>query len=343
MADIKIPEPTPQQSLSLSRAGVGNWQLVWDKAKRTWTLKKSKEVSGTDITYDDWQKGQKSYTPYAPSSKGALDVAEQQQAALETDPLYKPVREYGLQVVFDPNTNKTELKGFAVGADGKTTDRTVPYYMYLDKDNNIQLSEDYDKIKDVIIRDLKATNTLDTLFAELYKKKKISKQTFESKNLADSAFNASLADAVSKYSASVITNRQYGDVKEAPNFLNYLTGMGGDGAPQVEYRREFQDISKLELGAFIDQIYLETIGQKPTKEQRSSKLKELNKIVKAGQLTTTSVVGNEIQTRKSGGFDQQKEALALQEQLKTENPLEYERRQAFGFMDSLQKILSGGQ
>jgi len=59
-------------------------------------------------------------------------------------------------------------------------------------------------------------------------------------------------------------------------------------------------------------------------------------------LTTQKKVGGEIQTRTTGGFDQQREGLELQEKLKTENPLEYERRQAFGFMDELQKVLGGG-
>jgi len=59
-------------------------------------------------------------------------------------------------------------------------------------------------------------------------------------------------------------------------------------------------------------------------------------------LTTTKKVGGEIQTRQTCGFDERKQALKLQEQLKSENPLEYERRQAFEFMTELGKIMSGG-
>jgi len=76
--------------------------------------------------------------------------------------------------------------------------------------------------------------------------------------------------------------------------------------------------------------------------QKLVKLKQLNKIVKQGVLTTERRVGGEIQSRTTGGFDQQEQQLKLQEKLKAENPLEYERRQAFGFMDELQKIMSGG-
>lgn len=132
--------------------------------------------------------------------------------------------------------------------------------------------------------------------------------------------------------------------KLATNFLDFLkTGISsGKGGRANLPTRTFQDISKVELNAFIDQIYLETIGRKPTEEQRASKLKELNKIVKKGVLSESKIVGGEIQQRTTGGFDEQEQALKLREKLKTENPLEFERRQAFGFMDELTKILGGG-
>jgi hypothetical protein len=118
------------------------------------------------------------------------------------------------------------------------------------------------------------------------------------------------------------------------------TGAGVDESDLP--RREFQDIRKDQLNAFIDNIYLETIGRKPTEEQRKAKMKELDKIVKAGIVSTKKVVGGEVQYRTKGGFDKEQQALRLQEELKTQNPLEYERRQGFGFMDELTKILSGG-
>jgi len=341
VADKQIPQPTPEQSLALSRAGVGNWNLVWNSAQNKWTIKKIKDITSQEITYEDWKSGQKidSSTSF---SVGRGDVQGLREYA---DPLLKYVRDNGLRVVTDPKTNKTSLEGFIIDKEtGKRNEAPVEHFLYLDKNGAIQLSYDYDEVKSSVIKDLKSTGQLDTLFKQLYDSKKISKQTYDTKNLADASFNAALVDSIRNYSASVVVNREYNDVKQAPNFMSWLSGsLAGGGGAAVAYDRTYQDISKLELNAFIDQIYLETVGRKPTDDQRKSKLKELNKIVQQGILQTTTQVGNTTIRRTSGGFQQQEQALALQEQLKEENPLEYERRQAFGFMGELQKILSGGQ
>ena len=177
------------------------------------------------------------------------------------------------------------------------------------------------------------------------RRKEISKATYDSKSTTANDFNAALAGLIGEYSKAVVEFNTTGVGQEPPNFLEYSKGLLvgiGEGKDGPLPSRTFQDISKVELNAFIDQIYIETIGRRPSEEQRSAKLKELNKIVKEGILTTQKKVGGEIQSRTTGGFDQQEQQLKLRERLKTENPLEYERRQAFGFMDELQKIMSGG-
>jgi hypothetical protein len=262
-----------------------------------------------------------------------------------TDPLAGIVEQYGLQLTTDPQTGRTELLGFDI--DPKTGKRTtvgVPHYIYLDSKNQIQISSDYDSIKRKAIDDLKATGQLDALFQDLYNKKLIAKDTFDSRDTSRADFNAALLGSIEQYSRTVIGNRESGASTQAPNFLNYLKGITtGGGVDEADLpRREFQDISKDQLNAFIDNIYLETIGRKPSEEQRKAKLKELNKIVKAGIVSTRKVVGGEVQYRQEGGFNQEQQALRLQEELKRDNPLEYERRQAFDFMDELTKVLSGG-
>jgi hypothetical protein len=339
---VKIPKPTAEQDLALSRAGVGSHKLVWDKTARQWIVTKLDKVASADITYDDWKQGTKSYEAATGAGEGATPEIKSKTRAL-TDPLADTVEKYGLQVVTDPQTGRTELKGFDI--DPKTGKRTtvgVPFYLYLDSKNQIQISSDYDSVKSKAIADLKATGQLNNLFQDLYNKKLISKATYNSKNIAAADFNAALLGSIEQYSRTVISNRQFGTTTEAPPFLNFLQGISVPGGEENLPERRFQDISKTELNAFIDNIYLETIGRKPTEEQRASKLKQLDKIVKAGILTTTKKVGGEIQTRQTGGFDEQEQALRLQKQLQSENPLEYERRQAFEFMTELGKIMSGG-
>jgi len=345
VAERKIPAPSSEVQLAWTRKGVGNWNLVFDKGRGEWRVVKRDAVASNQVTYDNYNAGQNTYTVTTPGRGGALDVSEETTARQEAqDPLYKYVRDFGLQVVTDPTNGRTELKGFSV-VNGKVTNEVVPYYLYLDSKGKINLSQDYDAIKKTALDDLKATGKLNTLFQDLYNKKLISKETYDSKNLQAADFNAALVGTINEYSKSVIGNRQFDPTQtQAPDFLSFLqTGIAGRGGGEANLpRREFQDISKEQLNAFIDGIYLETIGRKPTEEQRSAKLKELNKIVKRGIVTTTTKEGGEIVTRSKGGFNESEQALKLQEQLRQENPLEYERRQAFDFMDELQKIMSGG-
>lgn len=339
---VKIPKPTAEQDLALSRAGVGSHKLVWDKTTRQWTITKLDKVTSADITYDDWKQGTKSYE--AATGAGATPTPEiKSKTRALTDPLADTVEKYGLQVVTDPQTGRTELKGFEI--DPKTGKRSTvgkSYYLYLDSKNQIQISTDYDSVKSKAIADLKASGQLNAFFQDLYNKKLIKKETYDSKNIAAADFNAALLGSIEQYSRTVIANREFGVATEAPPFLKFVQGISVPGGEPDLPERRFQDISKTELNAFIDNIYLETIGRKPTEEQRASKLKQLDKIVKAGILTTTKKVGGEIQTRQTGGFDEQEQTLRLQKQLQSENPLEYERRQAFEFMTELGKIMSGG-
>ncbi len=341
---IKIPKPTAEQELAWSRAGVGSHKLVWDRNTRKWTIKTLDKIANADITYDDWQGGTKSYEVQATGGAAPTPDVQLKTRATE-DPLADYVEKFGLQVVTDPQTGRTQLEGFTIDPKtGKRTTTPVPFYIYLDSKNQIQISENYDAIKSKAIADLKSSGKLDSFFQDLYNKKLISKETYNARNTAASDFNAALLGSINEYSRSVISSREFDGQTQAPDFLGFtqgLGGRGGDGTANLP-TREFQDISKAELNNFIDQIYLETIGRKPTEEQRAAKLKELNKIVKQGVLSTRKIVGGEVQYRTTGGFDEKEQALKLQSKLKEENPLEYERRQAFGFMDELNRIMSGG-
>jgi len=331
----KIPAPDKE---ILKRAktlfGTDN-VLVWDGVNNKWKIKKDNKVTTNDVRYKQWEQGQWEEKE-GTSTRGDIGVV----------PYYdRPGRREGdLQSVIDENNIAITVDSEDGRAIVKSGEDQV--WIYLDSGSkDYEVSSDYDKVKKAVLLDLKTAGTLNQLFDELYAKKQISKATYESKNTTANDFNARLVGILNEYSKAIVEgNEGSGGSYQPPTLIDYakrlFVGVGGEKQPLA--RREFQDINKVELNAFIDQIYIETIGRRPSEEQRSAKLKELNKIVKQGILTTQKKVGGEIQTRTTGGFDQQEQQLKLQEQLKTENPLEYQRRQAFDFMDQLQKIMSGG-
>ena len=338
MAVTNIPAPD-NDVVQTWLKGTRDKKLVYSAKDKKWKIVPANKVTEGDVSYENYQQGEKTIgkeSPYTPSRDEAGNIippptagAARYEAAV--NPLKPFIDKYGLYV-------RTDEGGETYLAD-KTNKR---YYLYYTSDGTLQLDFDYDKVKKAAIDDLKKTGQLNALFDELYKRKAISKSTYDLKSIVADDFNAGLQKLISEYSKSVIASNQPN--QDPQKFFDFVRGVIGE-APVDEGtlpRREFQDISKEQLNAFIDSIYLETIGRKPTDEQRSAKFKELNKIVKAGILTTTKKVGGEIQTRQTGGFDERKQTLKLQEQLKSENPLEYERRQAFEFMTELGKIMSGG-
>ena len=336
MAEKGIPKPTVEQQRALGRVGP-DWRLVWNREKENWEVKRLKDVSPSAITYQKWSDGQKTYTLVPGKFEGPRkgnEVPLESRPFAETNPLLPKIRDLNLQVVTDEKTGQTYLAG----------ENNIPYFAYFGS-GQVTIEKDYNIVKNAAIKDLQTSGRMQELFEELYKRKQISKSTYQSKSTIANDFNAALAGLISEYSKAIVEFNQTGPGLEPPDFLGYSRGLfvgEGEGKEDPLPRREFQDISKVELNAFIDQIYVETIGRKPSEEQRSAKLKELNKIVKEGILTTQKKVGGEIQSRTTGGFDQQEQQLKLEGKLKTENPLEYERRQAFDFMGQLQKILSGG-
>lgn len=331
----KIPAPDKE---ILKRAknlfGTDN-VLVWDGVNNKWRIKKDDKVTKNDVRYKDWEQGQQEEKE-GTATRGDIGVpAYYDRPGRKEGDLTNAIEKNNIQITVDPEDGTATVK---------SNDKQV--WIYLDSTSkDYEVSSDYDKVKKAVLLDLKTAGTLNQLFDELYAKKQISKATYESKNTAANDFNARLVGILNEYSKTIVEgNEGSGGSYQPPSLIDYakglFVGLGGEKQPLA--RREFQDISKVELNAFIDQIYIETIGRRPTEEQRVAKLKELNKIVKEGILTTQKKVGGEIQTRTTGGFDQQEQQLKLQEKLKTENPLEYERRQGFDFMGQLQKILSGG-
>ncbi len=331
----KIPAPDKE---ILKRAknlfGTDN-VLVWDGVNNKWRIKKDDKVTKNDVRYKDWEQGQQEEKE-GTATRGDIGVpAYYDRPGRKEGDLTNAIEKNNIQITVDPEDGTATVK---------SNDKQV--WIYLDSaSKDYEVSDDYDKVKKAVLLDLKTAGTLNQLFDELYAKKQISKATYESKNTAANDFNARLVGILNEYSKTIVEgNEGSGGSYQPPSLIDYakglFVGLGGEKQPLA--RREFQDISKVELNAFIDQIYIETIGRRPTEEQRVAKLKELNKIVKEGILTTQKKVGGEIQTRTTGGFDQQEQQLKLQKRLKTENPLEYERRQGFDFMGQLQKILSGG-
>ena len=338
MAITNIPAPDNNTVQSWLK-GTRDKKLVYSVKEQKWKIVPATKIVKGDVTYENYQQGEKTYgseSPYTQVDDKGNPItpkpAGQARYEAAINPLKPFIDKFGLYVRTD--------------ADGKTylaDKQNIPIYIYYTSDGSLKVDDDYDAVKKAALDDFKKTGQLNSLFDELYKRKLISKETYNTKSETSNDFNAGLQDLIKEYSKSVVALNQPG--VDPQNFFEFTKGILGEGRGIDESdlpRREFQDISKEQLNAFIDSIYLETIGRKPTEEQRASKLKELNKIVKTGIVSTKTIKGGEVQFKTKGGFNEKQQALKLQEELKQQNPLEYERRQAFGFMDELTKILGGG-
>jgi len=238
--------PTPDNDvLQTWLKGTRDKKLVYSTKERKWKIVQAGKVARDDVTYESFQQGEKSFE----SVKGdgtpqeiSVDWAKKRYESA-TNPLKKYIDEYGLSV-------KVEKDGTAYLADKQNK----PYYLYFTSDGTLKIDFDYDKVKNAALDDLKKTGQLNTLFDELYKRKLIDKETYDLKSTTTNQFNQALKFFINEYSKSVIElNEPY---KTPQNFFEFMLGIAGEpgGGEENLPRREFQDISKEQLNAFIDGI-----------------------------------------------------------------------------------------
>jgi len=146
-----------------------------------------------------------------------------------------------------------------------------------------------------------------------------------------------------------ITNSGFSVENLIKMFSDNATNIASTTAKVAGPTPDQRTITKLDpaiLTSLIDSIYVSTIGKSATPEQIQQHIDEFNKM-NTGTLTTYKTVkdakGKETNVATSTpGFTQDMAKQKLEEQLKKDNPFEYQRRKAFEFSDALNQVVSGG-
>lgn len=150
--------------------------------------------------------------------------------------------------------------------------------------------------------------------------------------------------------ATYITNSGFSVENLIKMFSDNATNIASTTAKVVGPTPDQRTITKLDPGMLtnlIDSVYISTIGKVATPEQVEQHITEFNKM-NTGTLTTYKKVkdakGKETNIASSGtpGFSTDMAKQKLEEQLKKDNPFEYQRRKAFEFSDALNQVVSGG-
>lgn len=162
------------------------------------------------------------------------------------------------------------------------------------------------------------------------------------KALLDPAVAGIVADPTSNSFQNLINNLM----------SNYLPGLdsksgSSSGATNVPSRSVYQ-YQPQDIYDIVNNVYKTALGRDATDAEKQQQYALLKPSINAGTLTTSKVVKNaktgkmEQVTTQTPGFSQKTAEANITAAAKKANPEEYQRQQALGFSNDLNKILGGG-
>ena len=197
----------------------------------------------------------------------------------QTDPFLKPFTDMKLGVTVDPETGKTKV----MNADGEVfiyvgpaKSKPGPRGSYLktqgmEKDNKIDVINDFDTIRKNIINDATATpGGIDALFEKLYKNGSLSEETYKSKNISADDFNTGLLYTVRKFSIETVDKYTIDGVKKPMEFGDYLSTGFKAAKPTSKTAYDAIVTKRQDAAEDADQFFMNYVGRNATKQEENA-------------------------------------------------------------------------
>jgi hypothetical protein len=197
----------------------------------------------------------------------------------QTDPFLKPFTDMKLGVTVDPETGKTKV----MNADGEVfiyvgpaKSKPGPRGSYLktqgmEKDNKIDVINDFDTIRKNIINDAIATpGGIDALFEKLYKNGSLSEETYKSKNISADDFNTGLLYTVRKFSIETVDKYTIDGVKKPMEFGDYLSTGFKAAKPTSKTAYDAIVTKRQDAAEDADQFFMNYVGRNATKQEENA-------------------------------------------------------------------------
>lgn len=181
-------------------------------------------------------------------------------------------------VIYDPSSKTQYL------ADGKNN----PVFVYTDSSNTVEITTDFSKVQKKMIADAQAKpGGVNELFADLYEKNLISRETFNRKDLTADDLGRAMLYVTQEYSKQTWGDYTYNNKKESSNFFDWFDSVPkrkGTGDGSVTRRVDItlrQDSDK-----DINEFFVQTLGRPATEREKENYFDALNKAEKKAIETT---------------------------------------------------------
>lgn len=122
---------------------------------------------------------------------------------------------------------------------------------------------------------------------------------------------------------------------------DYLPGLDSSNGQPNRPTKTISQYDPIVLSNFVDTIYQNTLGRKATAEESAGSLKQLQKMINTGTVSTTKVVGGQNVVTTTPGFSQERAQATIEEQLKKLNPDDYDRTKRIDFSTWLSQNVGG--
>lgn len=181
-------------------------------------------------------------------------------------------------VVYDPSSKTQYL------ADGQNN----PAFVYTDSSNTVNITSNFSEVQKKIIADAQGKpGGINNLFADLYEKNLISRETFNKKDLTANDLGTAMVYLAQEYSKQTWGDYTYNNKKEASNFFDWFDSVPKrNGTGDGNVTRRINITLRQDADKDINEFFIQTLGRTATQKEKEDYFTSLNKAEKSAIETT---------------------------------------------------------